>query len=179
MKYLIVSDVHGSIEAMEIILSAFNKEKADKLIILGDVYNHGPRNLIPSGYSPKRLSEILNSIKDKIIVLKGNCDSEVDKTISEFEFLENLVIDFKNKSIFLSHGHVYNKNAIPKTNFNALVYGHFHTAFIEEENGVVFANPGSISIAKDDITAYLVLEDGVLTLKSINGVVLATKEIGE
>ena len=88
-------------------------------------------------------------------------------------------IDFKNKSIFLSHGHVYNKNAIPKTNFNALVYGHFHTAFIEEENGVVFANPGSISIAKDDITAYLVLEDGVLTLKSINGVVLATKEIGE
>lgn len=170
MKFLIASDLHGSAYYVEKILEKVIEEKADKLILLGDVYNHGPRNPLPENYAPMRVAELLNGIKEKLIVIKGNCDSEVDTMISEFDFVENCVVVSGGKSVFLTHGHVFNKDNMPKTNFDAVIYGHFHTGFIDKINQTVIANAGSVSLPKNNTPkSYLILEDRDLTLKDIDG----------
>ena len=170
MKFLIASDVHGSAYYTQKIIERFNKENASKLVLLGDVYNHGPRNPFPKDYEPAKVAIMLNAIKENLIVIKGNCDSQVDTLISEFDFVENCVLTSGEKTVFLSHGHFYNKDNMPTTNFDAVIYGHFHTGFIERQNGTIVANAGSISLPKNNtLNSYLVLEDGVLTLKDIDG----------
>lgn len=170
MKYLIASDVHGSEACLKKLLDRFEKEKADKLILCGDIYNHGPRNPFPQEYAPMAVAEALNAIKDKLIVIKGNCDSEVDAMISEFDFILSVVIIVNNKSIFLTHGHVYNKDAMPKTGYDAVIYGHFHTGFIEQKGDCVVANAGSISLPKNGFSkSYLLLDEDLLTLKTLEG----------
>ena len=174
MKFLIASDLHGSFFYAKKIIEIFNEEKADKLIFLGDIYNHGPRNALPKDYNPMEVAKVLNSIKDKLIVIKGNCDSQVDTMISEFSFVDNSVIVSGEKTFFLTHGHVYNKDNMPKTCFDGIVYGHFHTGFVEQNNGVVIANAGSLSLPKNNTpSSYIILEDGVLTLKDENKNVIA------
>ena len=169
MKYLIASDLHGSAYYAEKIVENFKTEKADKLILLGDIYNHGPRNPLPKDYAPMKVSEILNAINKDLIVIKGNCDSVVDTMISNFDFLDSAVITSGEKTVFLTHGHVYNKEKMPKTSFSAIIYGHFHTCFIEQENGVTIANAGSLSLPKQQTpNSYMILEDGKLTLKTID-----------
>lgn len=178
MKYLIASDIHGSTDGATSLIKRFNIEIANKIILLGDLYYHGPRNGIPYNYNPTEVSKILNSIKDKLIVVKGNCDSEVDKMISEFDFNDNLVLESSGKSIFLTHGHIYNKDNIPKTQYDAIIYGHLHTGFIVKENDITFANTGSISIPKNNTEkSYIVVEDGIITLKNIEGEVICKSSI--
>ncbi len=178
MKILIASDLHGSFYYAKKLMEIKNKEKADKLILLGDIYNHGPRNPLPKDYSPMGVAEILNGIKDELIVIKGNCDSAVDTMISEFDFIEELALVEDGKTFFLTHGHVYNKDNMPKTKYSALVYGHFHTGFIELINGTVVANAGSLSLPKaGTANSYLTLENGVLTLKDLNGGVITQQEL--
>ncbi len=173
MKYLIASDLHGSQFYAEKIVEIFNKEKADKLILLGDIYNHGPRNPLPKNYSPMQVAKILNDIKDRLIVIKGNCDSQVDTMISDFDFIENLCLVSKNKTLFLTHGHVYNKDSLPKTKFDAVVYGHFHTGFIENQGETVVVNVGSLSLPKNNTpNSYLLLDGTALILKELNGNVI-------
>ena len=178
MKYLIASDLHGSQYYAEKLLEIFNKEKADKLILLGDIYNHGPRNPLPENYSPMQVAELLNGIKDQLIVIKGNCDSQVDTMISQFDFVEDMCIVVENKSLFLTHGHVYNKDNMPKTNFNAIIYGHFHTGFIEKQGEVTVANAGSLSLPKNNTpNSYILLEDTNLILKDLNGTELKSVKL--
>ncbi len=166
MKFLIASDLHGSSFYAQKIIDIFSDEKADKLVLLGDIYNHGPRNALPKDYNPGKVAQLLNSVKEKLIVVKGNCDSVVDTMISEFSFIEDAVIVSGDKAFFLTHGHVYNKDNMPQTKFDGIIYGHFHTGFIEEKDGVIIANAGSLSIPKNGTpSSYLILEDGVLTLK--------------
>ena len=173
MKFLIASDLHGSSYYAKKIVEIFEKEKSDKLIFLGDIYNHGPRNALPRDYNPGEVAKILNSIKDKLIVIKGNCDSVVDTMISEFSFIEEMVVVSGDKCFFLTHGHVYNKDNLPSTKFDGIIYGHFHTGFIEKQEGVIVANTGSLSIPKNNTpSSYIVLEDGILTLKDENGKVI-------
>ncbi len=179
MKILIASDLHGSKFYAEKLIERFKEENAEKLFLLGDVYNHGPRNPLPKDYSPMNVAEILNTIKDKLFVIKGNCDSEVDKMISEFTFTENAVIFVDGKSLYLTHGHVFNKDKMPSTRFDAVIYGHFHTGFIERENGVVIANAGSLSLPKGGTeNSYLIYQDGKLYLKDIYGKVLNSILLG-
>ena len=102
MKFLIASDLHGSAYYAKKLVETFKSEKADKLILLGDIYNHGPRNVLPKEYSPMVVAEVLNSVKDKLLVIKGNCDSEVDKMISEFSFIEDAVVVSGDKQKTLS-----------------------------------------------------------------------------
>ena len=174
MKFIIGSDIHGSAARVQKLLDRFYAEKGDKLILLGDIYNHGPRNPLPEEYAPMQVAELLNEITDKLIVIKGNCDSEVDAMISRFDFLEGLCIVSGNKSVFCTHGHVYNRENPPKTAFDAVFYGHFHTSFITEENGVIYANPGSVSLPKGGtLPAYIVLEEGAFTLKDLYGNVIS------
>ena len=178
MKYLIASDVHGSAYYMQKIIDLFNIEKADKLILLGDIYNHGPRNPLPQDYAPMKVSEMLNQMVDKLIVVKGNCDSQVDTMISNFDFVENAVIDCQNKSVFLTHGHVYNKDSKPKTKFDAVIYGHFHTGFIEKIDGTAYVNTGSVSLPKNDTPcSYVMLENQTIILKDIAGKIIESIEL--
>ena len=178
MKYLIASDIHGSAFYAEKVVEKFKEEKANKLILLGDIYNHGPRNPLPKDYAPLKVAEVLNAVLENLIVIKGNCDSAVDTMISEFEFFENLLIGAENKTVFLTHGHVFNKDSMPKTKVDAIIYGHFHTGFIEQNNGVTVANAGSTSLPKNDTTnSYLILDGKTLILKDFAGKVIDKKEI--
>lgn len=178
MKILIASDIHGSAYFAEKVVERFKKEQAELLVLLGDIYNHGPRNPFPTQYDPMKVSQILNAMKDKMIVVKGNCDSEVDTLISEFDFINELCLTESGKKILCTHGHNYNKDKMPKTKFDAVIYGHFHTGFIEKIDGVTVANAGSVSLPKNGtLSSYLVLENGALTLKDIDGNVLLEQAI--
>lgn len=173
MKFLLASDLHGSAFYAEKLKELFELEKADKLVLLGDIYNHGPRNPLPKDYAPMKVAEILNSLKQKLIVIKGNCDSQVDTLISEFSFIEDLVIVSGGKTVFCTHGHVFNKDKMPQTHFDAVVYGHFHTGFIEKQGATTIANPGSVSLPKNDTpSSYILIEDERLTLKDLDGKVI-------
>lgn len=176
MKILIASDVHGSATCLKNVIDKFIEEKADKLVLLGDVYNHGPRNPFPEGYAPMEVADILNEISDKLLVVKGNCDSAVDTMISNFDFVENLCVCIGGKTAYLTHGHVYNKDAMPKTKFDLLIYGHYHTGFIKEENGTIIVNAGSISLPKCDTPAsYLILTENEIALKDLDGKIIQTR----
>lgn len=178
MRFLIASDVHGSSFYAKEILELVKKEKADKVVLLGDIYNHGPRNPLPKDYNPGEVANMLNSIKENLIVIKGNCDSQVDTLISEFDFLEGLcIVDFK-KAVYFTHGHVYNKDRETVTKFDAVVYGHFHTGFIERKGETLYANAGSISLPKNGTpNSYLILENGILTLKNLSGEIIKKEQI--
>lgn len=169
MKFLIASDIHGSNANAKRVVQIFREEKADKLILLGDVFNHGPRNPLPEEYAPMEVAKVFNDIKKDLIVIKGNCDSEVDTMISEFDFLDNACIVVNGKTLFLTHGHVYNKDKMPKTDFDALIYGHFHTGFIEKVGDKIVANAGSTSLPKNNTKqSYLLLDEDILYLKDID-----------
>ena len=177
MKILIASDVHGSYFALKKVLERVKSENANKLILLGDVYNHGPRNPFPAEYAPMDVASALNSIKGDLIVIKGNCDSAVDTMISEFDFIENACLVINGKTVFLTHGHVYNKDAMPKTKYDAVIYGHFHTGFIEEKDGAIVANAGSISLPKNGTSAsYILIDENGIALKDLDGKILQQKK---
>lgn len=167
MKYLVVSDIHGSLFYANKILELINNEKVDKVILLGDLYYHGPRNPLPIEYNPKEVSNLLNSIKDKIICIKGNCDAEVDEMISEFEFKQYVLLNINNMKFMFTHGHKYNiENKVD--NVDVLIYGHFHTGFIKKEDGVIYVNAGSITLPKNGTkNSYLVIDENYIYLKDL------------
>lgn len=169
MKYLVISDIHGSSFYAEKIEEIYNKEKPDKIILLGDLYYHGPRNQLTEEYNPMAVSKILNKYKDIIICTKGNCDAEVDEMISEFKFEEFIELEINSKKFFFSHGHKYNMDNIPPVG-DVVIYGHLHTGFIETQYNIIFANPGSISLPKNNTpNSYLIITDEELILKDIDG----------
>ena len=173
MKIIIASDLHGSAFYAEKLIERYRAEGAEKLFLLGDVYNHGPRNPLPEKYAPMEVAELLNGIKDSLVVIKGNCDSEVDNMISEFSFIENAVIFNGTKTVFLTHGHIFNKDKMPSTRFDAVIYGHFHTGFIERQGQTVVANTGSLSLPKNGTAnSYLILDDNSLSLKDLDGKII-------
>lgn len=168
MKYLVISDIHGSLYYMKKALDVFNNDNCDKLIILGDLYYHGPRNNLPELYNPMEVSKLLNNIKDKIICVKGNCDAFVDEMISEFKFNELEKITINNKNIIFTHGHIYNIDN-PIDDCDVLIYGHFHTGFINIKDNKIFINSGSISLPKNNTpNSYLIIEDNNIYLKDFN-----------
>ena len=168
MKYLVVSDIHGSGYYAEKIEEIVKKENPDKIILLGDLYYHGPRNRLTDGYNPMEVAKILNKYKDIILCTRGNCDAEVDEMISEFKFEESIQLNIEGKRFFFTHGHKYNIDNIPK-NIDILVYGHFHTGYIKEKDGVLCVNAGSISLPKNDTPhSYLIIDDKQIILKDID-----------
>lgn len=169
MKYLVVSDIHGSSFYTRKIEEIFNRENPDRIILLGDLYYHGPRNELTQEYNPMEVSEILNLHKDIILCTRGNCDAEVDEMISEFKFEDHIQLEINGVEFFFSHGHKYNIDNIPPVG-KVVVYGHFHTGFIKEENNIIFANPGSISLPKGGTShSYMIIDDENLILKDIDG----------
>lgn len=177
MRYLIISDIHGSFDAIKKIENIINENEIDKIICLGDVLYHGPRNDLPKDYSPKKVVIALKKYLEKIIFIKGNCDAEVDEMISEFEFKDNIELNINGKKFFFTHGQKYNMENIPKE-INVLVYGHFHTGFIKEKDGVICVNSGSISLPKNNTkNSYLIIENNKIVLKDVEGNIISKKDI--
>lgn len=170
MKLLIVSDIHGSAYYTHKIEEIAKKENPDKIVLLGDLYYHGPRNELTKEYNPMEVAQVLNNLKEKLIVIRGNCDAEVDEMISDFKFEDNVQMNVNGKNLFFTHGHKYNKDQMPPANIpiDIMFYGHFHVGFIKEENGITFANPGSISLPKENSKhSYIIFDEKGIELKEI------------
>lgn len=167
MKFLVVSDIHGDSYWCEKALEKFEELKADKLVLLGDILYHGPRNDLPSNYAPKKVIELLNPYAEKIIAVRGNCDTEVDQMVLKFPILADYAyIVSGDKTIFATHGHHYNPTNPPLLcKGGVLLNGHTHVAVDEDMGDFRYMNPGSPSIPKNGTKpSYIVIEDGQLEL---------------
>ena len=173
MKILIASDIHGSSYYCGELVSAIERENPDRIILLGDILYHGPRNDLPKEYDPKKVIDMLNGYSEKILSVRGNCDSEVDQMVLDFPCLsEYSVLLEGNKTIFITHGHIFNSDNMPKIKAgDVLLHGHTHVTACEKLcNGVYYINPGSVSIPKNDTQrGYLLLENGMFTFKNLAG----------
>lgn len=170
MKLLIASDIHGSAYYCELLLNAFEKEGADRLLLLGDILYHGPRNELPQDYSPKKVISMLNPLKDKLVCVRGNCDTEVDQMVLDFPILADYaVISVDNRIIYATHGHKYNEqNLPPLCRGNILLNGHTHVPKYCEYEAYVYMNPGSVSIPKEQSpNSYMILENGEFIWKKL------------
>lgn len=172
MKYFIASDIHGSAYYCRQMLEAFEREKADRLLLLGDILYHGPRNDLPKDYAPKEVIAMLNPYADRIFCVRGNCDTEVDQMVLEFPvFSEYCLLCEKGHLIFATHGHHFNLDERPKlTKGSVLLHGHTHIPACTQTETFTYLNPGSVSIPKEgSCHSYMTLEDGVFTWKDLNG----------
>lgn len=176
MKIFIASDIHGSAYFCEKLLDAFKREGADRILLLGDILYHGPRNDLPQGYNPKEVIEMLNQYSDIIVSVRGNCDSEVDQMVLDFPILADYTLLFNNKTtIFVTHGHIYNLQNMPKIKQgDVLLHGHTHvTACEKTESGAYYLNPGSVSIPKENTkNGYMIFENGEFIWKDLEGEII-------
>lgn len=180
MKYMILSDIHGSSFYLEKAIKIFKENNYDQLLLLGDILYHGPRNPLPEQYNCPKVSDILNNIKDKIVCVKGNCDSEVDQMVLEFEIKDSYQFRLGKRMIHLTHGHKYNMEKIPPymNEYDILFYGHFHIPFIEEKYNMLFCNPGSISLPKLNTPhSYISLTEEKIEILDIDENVILEKNI--
>lgn len=177
MKYLLFSDIHGSLPTLERALDFFEAQKCDIMCIMGDILNYGPRNRIPEGIDPKGIVERLNRNADKIIAVRGNCDAEVDQMLLDFPIMETYTLLVDNgKRYLLTHGHIYNKENMPKGPYDAIIYGHTHfweLSHVEVpslQEGIapvsrLVCNTGSITFPKGgNPPTVAILEDGNFTI---------------
>ena len=172
MKYLIASDIHGSAFYCEQLLKAYEKEGADRLLILGDILYHGPRNDLPKDYAPKKVIDMLNNIKEELICVRGNCDTEVDQMVLAFPIMaEYALISNGKRMIFATHGHKMNRDNLPMLKSgDILLNGHFHVPACEEYGSYIYMNPGSVSIPKENSAhSYMIMEDNLFVWKDLEG----------
>lgn len=166
------SDIHGSAFYCKKLLERINKEMPDRIILVGDILYHGPRNDLPKDYNPKEVIKMLNELTTPIVSVRGNCDSEVDQMVLKFPILADyLLLAIGKKTIFVTHGHLYNKNNLPPLNKgDILLCGHTHVQCFEEINDIVYMNCGSVSIPKEDgYHGYMIIEDNNITWKDLDG----------
>lgn len=180
MKWLIASDIHGSAYWCRKLIEAYKKEKADKLILLGDVLYHGPRNDLPDEYAPKEVIEMLNGMKNEILCVRGNCDTEVDQMVLKFPVLADYaVLALGERMIYMTHGHVYNENNLPPiSDGDILLHGHTHVPKCTEHEKYIYMNPGSVSIPKENSRhGYMTLRDRTFLWKDFDGNVIGEYKI--
>lgn len=162
MKWMIASDLHGSAYWCRQMLEAFDRERAHRLLLLGDLLYHGPRNDLPQEYDPKQVFTLLNERKDRLLCVRGNCDSEVDQMVLEFPILaEHCILPVGDRLIYATHGHVFNMDSPPPLcPGDILLHGHIHVPTWEEfGEGNLCLNPGSVSLPKNGTPhGYMTLE---------------------
>ncbi len=172
MKLLIASDIHGSAYYCRALLAAFDREGADKLVLLGDILYHGPRNDLPLEYDPKAVISLLSEYKNAILCVRGNCDSDVDQMVLPFPIMADYAVLFAGgRTIYATHGHVHNNaNLPPLAAGDILLHGHTHVPAFEEYPTHTYVNPGSVSIPKESSPhSYLLLTDEGFTWKDLDG----------
>lgn len=168
MKLLIASDIHGSAVWCRKLVDAFEKEGADKLLLLGDILYHGPRNPLPDGYAPKEVFEMLNPLANKIIAVRGNCDSEVDQMVLGFNVSSDYAEVYADGvKLTLSHGH---RIVPPLGKGDVYLTGHTHVPLnVTEKEGYLHLNPGSVSLPKEDSNhGYILFDGGKFVFKSLD-----------
>ena len=175
MKFMIASDIHGSAYYCRHLLDRHTAEAPERLILLGDILYHGPRNTIPKGYDTKEVIGMPNPLSDHILCIHGNCDSEVDQLVLDFRLIEDhTLLQICNYTVFLTHGHRYNRDTLPPELLpgDILLYGHSHVPIHDDCGGILCINPGSVSIPREDSPhSYMIWEDNVLSWKHLDGTV--------
>lgn len=172
MKIMIASDIHGSALYCRRLIEEYEKEKADRLLLLGDILYHGPRNDLPDEYAPKKVIEMLNEKKDEIFCVRGNCDTEVDQMVLKFPILADYaVLAVGDRLIYATHGHIFNENNLPPLKKgDILLNGHTHVPKCIDRGDYVYMNPGSVSIPKENSgRGYMTLYGGTFEWKTFGG----------
>ena len=174
MKWMIASDLHGSAVYCRKMIEAFAREGADRLLLLGDLLYHGPRNDLPEGYAPKEVIPLLNGLKQKICCVRGNCEAEVDQMVLEFPVMADYcILPLGGRLLYATHGHIYNtQNPPPLAPGDLLLHGHTHVpAWTDFGQGNLYLNPGSVSIPKENTAhSYMTLEESTACWKTMEGV---------
>nr|WP_086941049.1 phosphodiesterase [Thaumasiovibrio occultus] len=182
MKLFFASDIHGNINAAKLVMAAYARSGADYMVLLGDLLNFGPRNPIIDGLDPQGVVELLNPIADKIIAVRGNCDSEVDQALLHFPLMSDShwVILPNGKRMFLTHGHLFGPNNLPPLSpGDVLAYGHTHLPVAEEIDGIVHFNPGSVTYPRGGhVPTFGLLEEGQLQVLDFEGNVVVATTLG-
>ncbi len=181
MKFVIASDIHGSAYYCDLLLKAIEAEKPEKVLLLGDILYHGPRNDLPKGYAPKEVIAMLNPLKEMFLCVRGNCDAEVDQMVLQFPIMADYkTLPLEDKTLFLSHGHIYGKDNLPEmAKGDILLGGHTHVPEIVEIDGKIYMNCGSVSIPKENSPhSYMTYENGEFLWKNLeNGEVYKSLKI--
>jgi putative phosphoesterase len=180
MKLFIISDIHGSLYYLQKAMDAYQKEEADYIIILGDILYHGARNPIPINYNTIEVAALLNQYTEKIIAVRGNCDSQIDELVLDFPIEATYSVILTNyRRVFLTHGHVYNSDNLPKlSSGDILFHGHTHLPAIDKKEDIHIINPGSITSPKEDNpNSYGILEENIIEIKSLDGAVFKRLEL--
>lgn len=173
MKLLIASDLHGSATAVRALAECVEAESPDRIVLLGDLLYHGPRNDLPQGYAPKEVARMLNAWADRVLAVRGNCDAEVDQMVLDFSCMADYAsVEADGHLLYATHGHLAGKtpdNAPVLPTGSAFLSGHTHVKTLDERDGVLFVNPGSTSIPKDGSASYAVYDRGTFVLKTLAG----------
>ena len=172
MKWLIASDIHGSATYCRQLLAAWDREGAERMLLLGDILYHGPRNDLPAGYAPKEVIDLLNARRNDILCVRGNCDTEVDQMVLRFPILADYAfVQGEGVTIFATHGHVYNADHLPPLHDgDILLHGHTHVPACERIGKYLYMNPGSVSIPKADSPhSYMTMEGTDFAWKTLEG----------
>ena len=172
MKLMIASDLHGSAYYVQKLMDAFAAEEPDRLLLLGDLLYHGPRNALPRDYDCMAVAGMLNAVKDRIVAVRGNCDCEVDQMVLEFPMLgDYALLEVNGLTLYATHGHLWSEDSPPPmAPGTILLNGHFHVPACRAREGFLYVNPGSTSIPKDgSVGSYLVLEERTFTWKDMDG----------
>ena len=172
MKLFIASDIHGSAYYCRRMLDACDRERAERILLLGDILYHGPRNDLPRDYAPKEVAAMLNARRNDILCVRGNCDAEVDQMMLRFPILADCAwIVQDGYTIFATHGHTYNTACLPPLRpGDILLHGHTHIPALEKHGDILYLNPGSVSIPKNGTPhGFLLLENGVFRWKTLDG----------
>jgi len=172
VKWLIASDLHGSAFYCEQLLAAFERERAEKLLLLGDLLYHGARNDLTARYDTRAVAAMLNAVKEKIVCVRGNCDSEIDQAVLEFPMMADYALLTEGgHTIFATHGHRYHSACLPPLGgIDVLLHGHTHVPTCVAYPDYLYWNPGSVALPKEGSRhGCMTLENGVALWKTLEG----------
>ena len=169
MKLVIASDIHGSALCTELLMQRVEEEQPDRIVLLGDLLYHGPRNPLPEGHGPMRVAELLNAQREWIIAVRGNCDAEVDQMVLDFPCMDDFAkLEDEGRTLFFTHGHVFSPDEHPALCEGDFFFsGHTHVKTNDVRNGVTYVNPGSTSLPKDGSRSFAVYDNGEVVLKEL------------
>ena len=170
MRWMIASDIHGSAKWCRALLEAFDREGADRLLLLGDLLYHGPRNDLPEAYAPKEVLALLNARRNVLLCVRGNCDTEVDQMVLDFPMLgDYATLPLGQRLVYATHGHHFGEETpLPLCPGDILLCGHTHVPKCADHGAYTYLNPGSVSIPKEGSAhSYMLLEDQTFTWKSL------------
>ena len=177
----VASDIHGSALWCRRMLERFAASEADRLLLLGDILYHGPRNELPEGYAPKEVIAMLNPLADKILCVRGNCEAEVDQMVLDFPVMADYIGIFDGKlSVYATHGHLWGEDKpLPACRGSVLLCGHTHVSKYADHSSYIYMNPGSVSIPKENTPhGYMLYGDGLFTWYDLeSGAAYMTKRL--